>query len=268
MSRDSRGADLAGEVVIVGVGEMGSVFARACLRADRVVVPVNRSTSMAKVAERFPAPELCLVAVGENDLDGVLENLPDGWRTRIGLLQNELRPVNWKKHALGDPTLIVVWFEKKRERPLEVILPTVIGGPSAHWLAEALSDIGVAAQATDDPRQLAHALAAKNLYILTANVAGLVVGGTVGELLTTHQPLALEIAQEILDIEERLSETELHRDALLEMLLGAFASDPYHLCLGRTANERLTRTIAHADALSLRTPRIRAIARSLSAPQK
>ena len=65
-------------VVVIGIGEMGSVFARGFLRAGYPVHPVTRQSDLAETARRLPSPGLVLVAVAESDLHAVLENLPTG----------------------------------------------------------------------------------------------------------------------------------------------------------------------------------------------
>jgi len=79
-------------VVIVGMGEMGGVFARAFLGAGHPVFPVTRGQSLTDAAAIVPDPALALITVGEDDLDGVLTSLPGVWRSRFGLIQNELLP--------------------------------------------------------------------------------------------------------------------------------------------------------------------------------
>ena len=55
-------------VVLIGLGEMGGVFARGFLRSSYPVYPVTRAMSMNEVSEQVTDPELVLVAVAENDL--------------------------------------------------------------------------------------------------------------------------------------------------------------------------------------------------------
>ena len=52
-------------VIVIGMGEMGSVFARAILKLGYPVYPVNRDTNVNELAEIIPQPELVLVAVGK-----------------------------------------------------------------------------------------------------------------------------------------------------------------------------------------------------------
>ena len=247
-------------VAIIGVGEMGAIFARALLHAGYPVFPVTRELPAAEVAREVPEPALALVAVGEKDLDPVLEALPESWRGRVGLLQNELLPRDWERHGLERPTVAAVWFEKKKGTPVRVVLPTVVAGPFAGELVRALDGIDFAAREDDFGEPLEDALVLKNLYILTANVAGLEVGGTTGALWNDHRELARAVAADVLDLQERLARRTLPREDLLAELGRAFEADPEHKCTGRSAPARLERALSQADELGLQVPKLRAIA--------
>ena len=119
-------------VVVIGMGEMGSVFARGLLRLGHPVFPINRDTNMRKLARELPDPRLVLVAVGEKDLIPVLEKLPRVWLKRLALLQNELLPKDYEH--LGKVSVISVWFEKKRGQDSKVIMPSPAYGPRAKLL--------------------------------------------------------------------------------------------------------------------------------------
>lgn len=247
------------DVVLVGLGQMGSVFAHAFLREGHTVHPVNRETDTKALAERVPEPALCMVTVGEGDLDGVLESLPEGWRKKVGLLQNELLPSSWEKHDIADPTVAVVWFEKKPTIATKVILPTPIAGPEAALISRSLLRIGVGAEAIED-EALIPALVAKNLYILVANCAGLETGGTVGELFEEHRPLVDAVMKEILAIQTAMADRPLDEGEIVRMVERAVASDPDHGAKGRSAPERLRRAIANAEVHDVDVPKLRELA--------
>jgi hypothetical protein len=199
-----------------------------------------------------------LVAVGEKDLDAALESIPTALRDRIALVQNELLPPDWQRHGLVDPTVAIVWFEKKRGRAPVVVRTTRVAGPHADVLVAALAHSDLPSRRIDT-RDLSFELVRKDLYIVGSNIAGLAVGGTTGDLVTTHRELAIAILRDVLAIDSaRLGET-LPEEALIECALGDFAKDPGHACLGRTARERRARAIARADALGLAVPAIRKI---------
>jgi ketopantoate reductase len=236
---------------------MGGVFARAFLRAGHPVTPVLRTTDAAAVADLVPEPELALVTVAEGDLERVLETLPRPWRGRIGLLQNELLPSVWEAHGVENPTVASVWFEKKPGRDVKVIVPTPVAGPAAGTVVNALATIDIPARVVQPGRELLDELVAKNLYILTANIAGLRTGGTVGELWTDHHDFAAQVADEVLDIQEALVGGPVDRAAAVEGMVRAFDGDPDHGTTGRSAPARLRRAVAQADAAGLEVPTLR-----------
>lgn len=246
------------EVVVVGVGELGSVFALGFLKCGRAVFPVTRGTRMAEVARVVPDPALALVAVGEADLDDVLAQRPLTWP--LGLLQNELRPAVWLAHGIENPTVAVVWFEKKPASSIRELLPTVLHGPEANLLADALAAVGVTTRIATSPGELTLELAKKNLYIGVTNIAGLVTGGTVGALWSEHHALALAVARDVLALERRLCEVDLDEAAMLSALEAAIAADPAHACAGRSAPVRLSRALGHAERLGVPVPELGRIA--------
>ena len=254
-------------VVIIGLGEMGGVFARGFLRDGHPVFPITRDMDMQAEARALPAPELVLVAVAEADLHPVLERLPEPWRARVALLQNELLPPDWQRHGL-DPTVISVWFEKKPGQEAKVIIPSPVHGPHAGLLAQALAAIGIPTKLIDSDERMLFELVRKNLYILVSNLCGLAVGGTVGELWSQHQALAREVAHEVLQIQQRLAGRRFDEEELVAAMAEAFLADPEHKCMGRSAPARLQRALQQAATAGLELPRLQAIAREqgLTAP--
>jgi ketopantoate reductase len=248
-------------VVLVGVGEMGGVFAKALLKKGHTVIPVIRSTSVEDLAGSEPEPTLVLVTVGEDDLDGVLSSLPASWKNRVALIQNELLPRDWQRHGISDPTIAAVWFEKKPGIDTNVLIPTPIGGPHADLLVDALSGSGIDATAVT-PDQMVEELIAKNLYILVANIAGLQTGGTVSQLWSEHEDLARAVGDEVLEIQEYLVGRAVERDEAYERMLVAFAGDPDHGTTGRSAPRRLARALGHARDAGVEVPTLTAIART------
>jgi hypothetical protein len=186
--------------------------------------------------------------------------MPDGWRSRVGLIQNELLPRDWERHAIESPTVAVVWFEKKPGRATKVIIPTPVAGPQADLLVEALTSIDIPAERIAD-NALADTLVAKNLYILTANIAGLRTGGTVSELWGGHRPLAGAVASEILEIQEWLVGAPVDADGAIKGMVRAIEGDPGHGTTGRSAPRRLERAIGHARSAGIETPTLLDIGR-------
>ncbi len=246
-------------VVIIGIGELGAIFARGLLRNGYPVYPITRGMNMASEAETIPEPELVVLAVAENDLHATLDQIPEPWRNRLCLLQNELLPRDWRSFAIPDPTVIAVWFEKKKGQDVKVLLPSPVYGPHTESICSALAALDIPTLPLDNDDELLYELVRKNVYILTINIAGLITGGTVSDLWRDHQGLTREIAEEIITIQEWLTDEELPRDRLIEGMLEAFDGDPQHKCLGRTALPRLQRALAYADETGLAVPKLREI---------
>ena len=247
-------------VVVIGIGEMGGVFARGLLRIGHPVYPVTRGTDLAEVAVELPDPELVLVAVAENDLHTVLKQLPPAWHSGVALLQNELLPRDWEQHGLQQPTVISVWFEKKPGQDAKVLIPSPVYGPHADILQASLGAIGIPACVLKSKSELLFELVVKNVYIVTTNCAGLVTGGSVSELWSDHRELAEAVAREVISIQESLACCSFDADALITGMLAAFAGDPDHKCMGRSAPARLSRALQQAAAAGLAVPHLREIA--------
>ncbi|HKJ71889.1 MAG TPA: hypothetical protein VKA55_09080 [Gammaproteobacteria bacterium] len=247
-------------VVLIGAGEMGGVFAHGFLRAGHAVDPVIRGMDPAAAAAACPEPALALVTVGEADLHPVLSEVPAAWRDRLGLIQNELLPRDWEAHDLPRPSVSAVWFEKKPGKAVNPIIASPAYGPGAGLLVNALRAIDIPAREVTDYEEMVFELVRKNVYILTTNIAGLVTGGTTGELWNHHRELAQTVADEIMAIQAWLTGRELERERLLSGAAEAMLADPEHGNTGRSAPVRLKRAIGFADEAGLAVPKLREIA--------
>ena len=248
------------KVVIIGLGQLGRVFAGGFLRSGHTVVPVNRGDDMFSVAHAHPDPVLALVAVAENDLHTVLAAMPGAWRPRVALIQNELLPRDWAQYRYADPTVISVWFEKKKGTDARPLIASPAAGPGARLLCEALTAIDLPCREVASGSELLFELVRKNVYILTTNIAGLKTGGTVSQLWAQHENFARQVANEVMDIQDALTGVKHDRQRLIAGMLEAFDGDPEHGCTGRSAPARLARALAHADASGLAVPTLRSLA--------
>ena len=250
-------------VIIIGLGQLGRVFAGGFLRAGCTVVPVNRGDDMNAMAARLPDPLLVLVAVAEPDLHPTLAALPATWRGRAGLLQNELLPRDWVAHGLVDPTVASVWFEKKKGTDAKPLIATPVQGPQAQLVCAALGGIDIPARRVESAEEMLYELVRKNVYILTTNIAGIQTGGNVGELWAKHRMLATEVANEAMDIQDWLTGQQHDRKRLLAGMVEAIEADPAHGCKGRSAPDRLKRNLGFADEAGLEVSKLREIACSV-----
>ncbi|VAW95255.1 hypothetical protein MNBD_GAMMA23-1682 [hydrothermal vent metagenome] len=257
-------------IVVIGLGEMGSVFARGLLRLGHPLYPVIRGTALETVAQQVPDPLLVLVAVAENDLHPVLENIPTAWQRHIVLLQNELLPKDWQQYEWSKaiaPTVISVWFEKKKGQDSKVLIPSPVYGGQAQTIHDALATLDIPVTVLKNSEQLELELVIKNVYILTTNIAGLALekmgletAANVETLWQKHQDLAKTIANEVIDIQECLTGKTFNRDTLIKGMHTAMLGDPEHKCMGRSAPARLERALKIAKDAALNPAQLLKIA--------
>lgn len=251
-------------VIVVGIGEMGGVFTRGLLRIGHPVFPVTRNSDIEQIAGEIPDPRLVLVSVGEDDLHPTLERIPDAWKSHLGLLQNELLPGDWKQHDIENPTVISVWFEKKKGQDFKVLIPSPIYGPQAPLLENALASLDIPTWEVATAEDIEYELVRKNVYILTTNIAGLEIDGTVEDLWYRHEALAREVANEVMDIQAWLVGHHLEREKLIEGMVEGIQGDLQHKCMGRSAPKRLARALKFADEAGLKVPKLREIQKESS----
>ena len=252
-------------IVIIGIGELGGVFAKAFLKSGYPVYPVTRAMSMAEAADHLSSPQLVLAAVTEKDFHPVMDNMPDPWRNHLVLLQNELLPRDWESHGIANPSVISVWFEKKKGMDYHLLLPSPVYGPNAEVIAEALAKIDIPCKILSGEDELVFELVLKNVFVLTINIAGLILeeGTTTSRLWEKHQKLARDIANEVIDVQKYLTGASFARDRLIEGFIEGVKGDPDHICKGRAAPGRLTRVVKSADDAGLKIQTIRDIHRRL-----
>lgn len=253
-------------IVIIGIGELGGVFAKAFLHAGYPVYPVTRGMDIAQAASQTPDPQLVLVAVAEKDFASVMGTIPAPWRSRIGLLQNELLPGDWQSYDIAEPTVISVWFEKKKGMDTNVLIPSRVYGPQARLMADALRGIGIACDVLATRDDLVYELVRKNVFVLTINIAGLVLaeGTTTATLWDRHHELAVTVANEIIDVQQYLTGADFDRQRLIDGLVEGINGDRNHKCKGRSARGRLERVIAAAKKAGLKAPRLAEINANLN----
>ncbi len=251
-------------VVVIGMGEIGSVLARGMLKTGHPVYPITRDMNMIEEAEHITNPAAVIVAVGENDLHPVLSSLPESWQKNLVLIQNELLPRDWEQYDFPAPTIISVWFEKKKGQDVKVVVPSPIYGANAQLLFDALQALDIPAQIINNEEEMITELVRKNYYILCSNIAGLKTGGTVGELWANHQDFAKKVLVDIHEIQEYLVGGTLDHNLLTKAMLIAFEGDPDHGCMGRSAPARLARAIQIADDAGLTITTLREIAEQTS----
>ena len=219
-------------IVVLGIGELGSVFSRAFLKNNHAVYPITRSTDIDELKASID-PELILVCTAEGDLQSALSSIPTEWKDRVAMMQNELLPRDWESHNFTNPSVISVWFEKKKGIDSKVLISSPAFGPKAQILADSLALIDIPAHVVANENKLLFELVLKNLYILTTNIAGMAIGKT-------------------------FNDVELEQG-----MIKAFEGDLNHGCMGRSAPARLDRALELANEFNLEVPTLQKIKDSL-----
>ena len=252
------GDKMCRSIAVIGVGEMAGVFVRGFLKCGFSVHPIRRCDNIKSKVEKLDV-EGVLVAVGEKDIHECLKGIPEVWHNQLILIQNELLPCDWEGVMKPDPTVISVWFEKKSGQDYKVIIPSPVFGVKSNLIKEVLGEINIPVNVLDNKESLLLELILKNVYILTTNIAGLQVGGNVGDLWKYHEDFARQIANDVMDVQFQLSGKEFNRSKLIEGMVCAFQGDLEHKCMGRSAPVRLKRILSQADLLGLDVVALRKI---------
>ncbi|WP_369177168.1 hypothetical protein [Candidatus Thiodubiliella endoseptemdiera] len=248
-------------IVVLGIGELGSVFSRAFLKNNYPVYPITRQTDISALANTID-PELILVYTAEADLQKALYRIPKQWKDRVVLMQNELLPRDWQAHNFTHPTIISVWFEKKKGMDSKVLISSPAFGAKAKILVESLALIDIPANIIANEDELLFELVLKNLYILTTNIAGLTLktGANVENLRNHHLDLMRAVSSDILTLQSALTNKSFNKNKLEQGMMKAFEGDLAHQCMGRSAPGRLKRTLELAKTLNLSVPTLKDIA--------
>lgn len=159
---------------IIGRGEVGRVFERAASQAGETVRLIVRGD---RLSERLLDQGPIIVAVREEDLEGVLESLRSACAERIVLVQNgDIDPL---LVDVGRVTRGLLWFTAKGEL-FKVLAPSPFFGPLAPEIVDRLSRAGVAAEVLEDEgalrREVVMKLAFNNVVGLPLAVHALSLG--------------------------------------------------------------------------------------------
>lgn len=247
-------------IVVLGIGELGSVFARAFLKNNYPVYPITKETDINELAHNID-PELILICTGEADLQNALKGIPDKWKNRVAMMQNELLPRDWEDHGFINPTVISVWFEKKKGMDSKVLISSPVFGKKSHILAESLALIDIPAHVLNSEDALLFELVLKNLYILTTNIAGMAIepGANVDSLRRNHLQLMRDVSSDVLILQSTLTGRVFDQTDLEQGMIKAFEGDLKHGCMGRSAPARLERALQLARELDLTMPTLEKI---------
>ncbi len=247
-------------IVVLGIGELGSIFSRAFLKNNYPVYPITRQTNIDELANTI-SPEFILVCTAEADLQNALQSIPKQWKDRVAMMQNELLPRDWQTHNFTNPTVISVWFEKKKGMDSKILIPSPVYGKKAQILVDSLALIDIPAHTLNSEEALLFELVLKNLYILTTNIAGLAIekDATVDDLRNQYLDLMRDVSGDVLRLQGALTGKTFSENDLEKSMIKAFQGDLKHKCMGRSAPARLTRALELAKAFNLSVPTLEKI---------
>ncbi|PSR29024.1 MAG: hypothetical protein C7B47_03480 [Sulfobacillus thermosulfidooxidans] len=245
--------------VIVGMGQLGRTLGEGLLMQGITVTPILRSTAI----DSSLSPETVIVATGEDDLAGALERLPQSWKSQpsIVLLQNELLPPQWENHGVSQPTIFVVWFERKPGKLITPLLPSIVFGPQQDIIQSAMDHLGIPCEIAAGEDDILTQLVIKNAYIWTTNISSLYVGPlTTGVLHDEHASLVDSLIKETVAVQQAIIGRSFDFEKIASQVNQALLSDPLHNAGGRSAKRRLERFLAHAHNAGISVPQAQLIA--------
>ncbi len=247
-------------IIVLGIGELGSVFSRAFLKNNYPVYPITRQTNIDELANTIN-PEFILVCTAEADLQNTLQSIPKRWKDRVVMMQNALLPRDWQTYNFINATVISVWFEKKKGIDSKVLTSSPTYGKKAQILVDSLALIDIPVHMLNSKEELLFELVLKNIYILTTNIAGLAIekGATVDDLRNQHPDLMRHVSNDILALQAQLTGQTFDAKKLEQGMIKAFQGDLKHKCMGRSAPARLKRALELAKAFNLSVPTLKKI---------
>jgi hypothetical protein len=233
------------DVVVIGVGQLGRLFGGAALACGFRVTPVSRSSVV-----EFPRDAPIVVAVGEAGLADAIARVPVDRRGDVVLVQNELFPEVWRA-LIGDiePTVVVVWSNVKKGRPVEIGRASAVFGKHAAFVRElhAAIDVPCIELATFDA--LVDELVAKYAFLLAVNALGLEHSRTVGEWLDADRAHVDDVVARFIALAEaRTQRKSVGAAAKVNEAMHALRAMP---AAGRTARERVERAKSTAARLGI-----------------
>ena len=141
----------------------------------------------------------------------------------------------------------------------KVVIPPPIFGKKDTLVFDALAPFKLPSYILDTTEALNYELIRKNLYILITNIAGLEVYGNIESLNKDHNEIIQAVSNDVLDIQDWLTETTNEHSRLIEGIMEAFNGDPQHCYMGPSAPVHLTRALGFADQAGLPTSKLEEI---------
>jgi hypothetical protein len=142
-------------MVVVGAGRVGTALAAAALENGETCVLIRRGADLSVLQDPPGSP--ILVAVGADDLDGLVPLIPDWRRGDLVFVQNGVIGPWLADQRLGDCTRAILFFAATGggALPQPGPFPSVVSGPQALTVVRWLVRCGVPAHAVEWPSLVA-----------------------------------------------------------------------------------------------------------------
>jgi hypothetical protein len=244
------------QMVVLGVGELGKLFAGAALAEGLQVTPITRGVTPAHVLSARPPHAPILVSVGEDALERALDSLPASRHDDAVLVQNELWPSVWQSRGFR-PSLMLPWVLQKPGLPRTVVGTTPVFGAHADLLGALCRRLAIPSAPITEP-EVPQALADKYTFILVINALGCWRDELLGRFLADAQPQITALCQEASALSAALLGAPVDPARSHRLTLDAMAAMASVRARGRTASARVARALGHAADHGLDVPALRA----------
>jgi hypothetical protein len=246
-----------GHLVVVGMGQLNALWAQGALKRGMVVTPVVRRTPRPWSLAHVPLPSPLLIGVGEDGLAALWPDIPQERRAHVVFMQNELFPSTWEGLGVTEPSVMVVWLNRKQDSVPRPGPPTQLFGPHAATLATLHEALGLAYTILPDGNALRGALTAKYGFILTLNALGHHTDRPLGAWCAADRATVDALLEDALRLGARLSGLTQVPDAARTLALQALELHHALPTRGRTAGQRVERAWNWARQHGVEMPALR-----------
>jgi ketopantoate reductase len=246
------------DALVMGLGQLGQMYAGALLRLGFRVTPIVRSTAR-PLQLGVPPGTPVLLAVGEEQFDDAVKELQSAqWADHLILLQNEIFPASWKQWGVENPTVMAVWTNRKNGAA-QVGLATRVSGPQADLVMRMHQALNIPCEKLTDESALNTELCAKYAFILTLNALGVAQARTVSHWMQAEPGRVRAVLNDAVALSAARVDGYVdvaRASARAREALEALSNLP---TLGRTALPRVERAAHAARTLQMDLPALRAL---------
>ncbi|MFZ9889067.1 MAG: hypothetical protein ACO3JL_16340 [Myxococcota bacterium] len=247
-------AFVAQDLIVVGIGQLGTLFGEAALGIGRRVTPLRRDSDVERCLDDVPAGCPVLMATGEADLERAVQRLPAAYRDDLILVQNELFPVDLVALGIAQPTTAMVWSSKKSGRALQVGAPTEVFGRHADLMEQLHNTLQIPCRRAESVADRDAGLVAKFAFILTINALGLQRDLSLGKWLSEDHAKVLALCDDARRLGEKRLGHAVDPEAVQRRVLAGMEALADMPSRGRTALQRLEKARQDANRLGLSLP--------------